>query len=346
MSRGILTVDLDVFAANLHAARTRIAPAELMFVVKDDAYAHGLPPLVTRAWAEGVRWFGALDVPTGRAVRAAIGAEARVFVWLAFGAQDLGDVVDFDFDLGVGDAALLEEIAARAGERPVRVHLKIDSGLHRNGVRPEEWGAFVTRAAELESAGAIEVVGIWSHIAEASDEEDDAARAAFDRAVAEAEAAGLRPRLRHLAASAASFERAEFRYDMCRIGAFCYGIRPAGGPGDDALGIRPIATLSVPVVGVEPDAVVLGIGALDGLPSTLAGRFTVATPEGERRVLRIDDRQSRVEPWADAAAGEWVAVHGGNAHSSATDLAEQIGTIGEEIALRVSPTVRRVYVGG
>ena len=59
----------------------------------------------------------------------------------------------------------------------MRVHLKIDTGLHRNGVRPEEWGTFVSRAAGLEAEGVIDVEGVWSHIAEASDAEDDVARA-------------------------------------------------------------------------------------------------------------------------------------------------------------------------
>lgn len=341
MSDAILTVDLDAFAANVAAARSRVAPADVMLVVKDDAYAHGIPPVVTRAWEEGVRWFGAFDVPTGRVVREALGDEPRIFVWLAFGEDELRSVAELDLDLGVGDAALLEEIAAVGGR--TRVHLKVDSGLHRNGVRPEEWPAFVERAAQLERVGTIEVVGVWSHIAEASDADDDAARAVFDLAVRQAEEAGLRPAIRHLAASAASFARGEFRYDLCRIGAFCYGIRPAGGPSDAELGIRPIATLRAPVLAVEGDSVLIGVGSLDGLPSTLAGRFDVKTPAGPRRVTRIGGRESAVESWPDAAPGEFVDVFGREAGASATDLAELIGTIGEEVALRVSPRVPREY---
>ena len=75
-----------------------------------------------------------------------------------------------------------EDVARDAG-RPARVHLKIDSGLHRNGVRPEDWPAFTARAAQLVADAAIDVVGVWSHIAEASDDEDDLARAAYDLAV-------------------------------------------------------------------------------------------------------------------------------------------------------------------
>jgi alanine racemase len=338
-----LRVDLDAFAANLAEIRQRVKPADHMLVVKDDAYGHGLEPIVSRAWAEGVRWFGAFDAGTGRAVRAELGDEARVFVWIIASTDEAQSAVDAGLDIGVGDHALLEDVAAAEGA--ARVHLKVDSGLHRNGVRPEEWRAFVARAAVLERAGAIRVIGLWSHIAEASDAEDDAARAVFDGAVAQAREAGLRPELLHLAASAAGFARPEFRYDLVRIGAFAYGIRPAGGPAEAELGIRPIATLAADVVRIDDDRVAVGLGALHGLPSILAGRFSVGTPDGPRLVREIDPNELIVETWPTANRGDEIAIYGGRALNGATDLAEQIGSIGEEIALRIAPTVPRDYGG-
>ena len=82
-------VDLDAFRRNLRRVREAVAPAAHMLVVKDDAYAHGLETLVRRAWDEGVRWFGAFDVATGAAVRAITGPDARIFVWLIGGVDDL-----------------------------------------------------------------------------------------------------------------------------------------------------------------------------------------------------------------------------------------------------------------
>jgi alanine racemase len=345
----VLHVDLDALAANIAHVRATVGASRVMLVVKDDAYAHGLEAVVARAWREGIGWFGAFDVATGVRVRAALGSDARVFSWIAASPDDVAAAVAHDLDLGVGDAPLLEDTAsaARAAGRTARVHLKIDSGLHRNGVRPEDWPAFVERAAALVSEGSIEVAGVWSHIAEASDAEDDAARAIFDDAVAQASAAGLDPSVRHLAASAASFARPEFRYDLVRVGAFCYGIRPAGGPAESALGIRPIARLEARVVRVDEDRVVIGIGHLDGLSSPLAGRATVGTPAGARALRAIGAGESAVDVWPDAAPGDVVVIYGpgDRGESSATDLAEAIDTIGEEIALRVSPLVTRVYAG-
>lgn len=338
-----LHVDLAQLAANIERVRATVAPSELMLVVKDDAYGHGLREVVRTASREGVTWFGAFDVRTGRAVRDALGEAPRIFTWIAATGGDIDDAIAADLDIGVGDAALLEDVAraaSAAGGTP-RVHLKIDTGLHRNGVRPEHWPAFVARAAQLQAEGSIEVAGVWSHIAEASDDEDDAARVAYERALAEASAAGLRPAMRHLAASAASFARPEFRYDMVRVGAFCYGIRSAGGPDAAALGLAPVGRLEADVIAVGDREVTVGVGALDGLPSTLAGRAWVGTPAGPRRVLAIGEWTS-VEAWSGAAVGDTVTVYGGGA-GSPTDLAELIGTIGEEIAVRVSPLLPRVY---
>ncbi|MBU4466354.1 MAG: alanine racemase [Actinobacteria bacterium] len=342
-----LEVDLTAFDANLAAARATIGPAELMVVVKDDAYRHGLEMICRRAWRDGVRWFGAFDVQNAAGVRAALGADARIFVWRAGTTSEIDDAVRQNLDIGVGDAAVLEDVAAAARTRGMRarVHLKIDSGLHRNGVRPENWSAFVDRAAELEVRGDITVAGVWSHIAEASDAEDDEARSVFDEAVDAARRAGLMPSVLHLAASAAAFARPEFRYDMVRIGAFCYGIRSAGGISEESLGVRPIASLRAPVHAVDHTVGVvrIGVGALDGLPSSLSGNMRVQTASGPRTVTAIGDQETTVEAWPDAVVGQMVTVYGSGA-SSATDLAEAIGTIGEEIALRVAPRVTRVYL--
>lgn len=346
-----LEVDLDAFAANLAVVRERVAPAHHMLVVKDDAYGHGLVPVIRRARNEGVRWFGAFDVRTGCAVRAELGSDVRVFAWILASRDEIAAAVDAELDLGIGDAGLLEDVAAVAGSReaarPVRVHVKVDTGLHRNGVRPEEWPQFAARTAALARRGAIEVAGLWSHISEASDADDDAARAGFESAIRIFRAAGVTAPVRHLAASAAAFARPEFRYDLVRIGAFAYGIRSAGGASAARLRIRPIATLRAPVVSVGVDGARIALGAFDGLPSTLAGRILVGTPGGPRALREIAHTDSLVAGWPGASVGQSVAVFGAApvAPHSATGVAETIHTIGEEIATRLSPLVERVYVG-
>lgn len=343
-----LHVDLDALAGNLARIRSVLGGAQHLLVVKDDAYAHGLAPIVRRAWNEGVRWFGAFDLATGLEVRAALAGvadadAARVFVWMLASREEAAAAAAARLDIGVGDALLLDDVAAAGGPPGARVHLKIDTGLHRNGVRPEEWSAFVARAREHELTGSLRIEGVWSHLAEASDEEDDRARTAFEAAAEEVESELGRPVLRHLSASAASFARSEFRYDLARIGAFAYGIRPAGGPDEAALGVRPIARLVATVDETVSDRASIALGTLHGLPSTLAP-FSVATPRGPG-VLESLEPTSAVVRAPGLSAGDRVVVFGqpGPDAGTATDLAEKIGTVGEEIVLRISPLVPRVY---
>lgn len=343
MSR--LEVDLGRIRANVEALRARIAPAEYLFVVKDDAYGHGLERVVAAVRDAGISWFGAVDVPTALRARTAAGPQPRILAWSTTTAARVAEAIAADVDLGVGDADHLETVAAVSGDRRARVHLKIDTGLHRSGVRPEDWNRFVARAAELEASGAVDVVGVWSHIAETSDADDDASHAVFGEAVAAARAAGLRPDVQHLAASAAAYARPEFRHDLVRFGAFGYGIRSADGP--DLHGIAPAATLLAPVVRLDDDVATIALGALDGLPSILAGRVAVGTPGGARMLRSVGPVESAVDAWPGASVGDEVAVFGPGAlgESSATALAEAIDTVGEEILVRVSPLIPREFVG-
>ncbi|WP_417562496.1 alanine racemase [Microbacterium sp.] len=342
-------VDLARFAADLRRIRAVVAPAQHLLVVKDDAYGHGLAQVVARAVHEGVAWFGTFDVATALAVRGVSGPGPRIVAWTVYDDAEIDTALDAGIDLGLGTHELIVRAGRRARARGARarVHLKIDTGLHRNGIRPEEWPAAVDSALDAQRAGVLEVAGVWSHIAEASDAEDDAARAAFLRGLEQFDPArtGAPAPLRHLAASAAAFARPEFRFDLVRIGAFAYGIRPAGGPLDAALGIAPIGTLYGTVTRVEAEAVVLDLGALDGLDSRLAGLVPVGTPAGERELVEVGDTFSRVAAWPGARVGDDVAVLGGRAPLSATDVAERLDTIGEEVVLRVSPRLPRTYLG-
>jgi alanine racemase len=338
-----LEIDLGAFAHNLDVVRARVAPTELMVVVKDDAYGHGVERIVRRAVEEGVSWFGAFDVQEALRTRAAAGDAARVFSWLTVGPDEIDAALDADIELGLGDLAFLDDIAAVALStgRTARVHLKIDTGLHRNGIRPEDWDGVVAHARALQDAGAVRVVGVWSHIAEASDAEDDLARAVFEDALRTAQGAGLAIEVRHLAASAASFSRPEFRYDLARVGAFCYGIRSAGGPTERELGLRPVSRLTAPVEHVGDGSVTIALGSLHGLPSNLATRSSVRIAGERVPLLRIEAGHTTLGEWASAAPGERVVVFGAGG-ASATDLAETIDTVGEEILVRVSPLVPRV----
>ncbi|WP_144872570.1 alanine racemase [Microbacterium sp. 1.5R] len=345
MTRPELRVSTRRLSLNIAAVRDRIAPSELMMVLKDDAYGHGLTWAVEAGLAAGVGWFGAYDVRSGVRAREILGAHGRIFSWVTSVDHEIDEALRHDIDLGVGSTEYLSAIIDRAAAIGIRarIHLKIDTGLHRNGMLPEEWEQTIDDVRRAEEDGAVALVGIWSHLAEASDEEDDQARREFLHAVEVSGETGAIPDALHLTASAASWWRPELRGTVSRIGAFCYGIRSADGP--DLEGIAPVAELSATVTAVHGDEVAVGIGSFDGIPSSLAAS-TVGTPAGGRSLLSVGETTSRVASWPGAAVGDsvWIFGAGDHGESSATTLAESIDTVGEEILTRLTARVRRVVV--
>ncbi|WP_350352227.1 alanine racemase [Microbacterium sp. A8/3-1] len=343
MSRPELRISSETFRANIEAVRARIAPSTLMLVLKDDAYGHGLRWAVETAVQTGIRWFGSYDIRSGLEARRIAGREARIFAWATSTDDEIDEALAHDIDLGVGTREYLSRVIARAAVlgAPARVHLKIDTGLHRNGVLPEEWPDALAEARASEQLGQLELVGVWSHIAEASDAEDDEAQTAFLDAVRIAGESGPAPALLHLTASAASWWRPELRGSVSRIGAFCYGIRSADGP--ELEGVRPVASLSALVEDVVDGAAVIAIGSFDGLPSTLSG-MPVGTSDGTRTLTEIGQTTSVVEGWPGVRVGDEVMLFGPGASGevSATTLAERIDSVGEEILTRLTPRVRRI----
>lgn len=333
-----LEISTDAFLRNIDAVAAQIAPGEFMMVTKDDAYGHGLDWAVPAARSAGVRWFGSYDVASALRIRR-LSPDARIFAWATSNAEETAEAILADVDLGVGTTSYLRRIIAEAErlQRRARVHLKIDTGLHRNGIRPEEWPDAVAEARGAEERGLLRVTGVWSHLAEASDAEDDRAQREFLSAVEVLRAAGGTPRQLHLTASAASWWRPELRGTLSRIGAFCYGVRSADGP--ELEGIRPVAALRADVVDVHDHIARIDIGALDGLPSTLVG-----APIGDRhaRILRVERTWTEISADANMRPGQSVTLFGPDG-VSATDLAERIDTVGEEILTRVSPLIERRY---
>jgi len=345
-----ITVDLDAYARNLDAIRTRVAPAEVMAVLKSDGYGHGLLPIARAATAAGITALGALDIDTALRLRdAGIGEEVLIFAWLLAPHDDLDAAVAAGIDLGVSSLDELNRAAAAASVRTdgrrARVHLKIDTGLHRNGVSPAQWPDVVERAVWLRDS--VELVGIWTHIAEASDDEDTDAITRFHSAVAVAQAVGAEPQLRHLAASAAAFFRADARLDLVRIGAFGYGISPGGGITPGELGLTPVMALTATVDSLGAGVARLAIGSGDGISSGAAGRVSVAVDGRRYPVIEVGlDAITLADPDGLLQPGDEAVLFGPGTRGEATlqEWADATGTIGEEIVTRLSPDIRRRYL--
>ncbi|GIG26895.1 alanine racemase [Cellulomonas denverensis] len=368
-------VDLGAIRAN---ARTlvRIADgAAVMAVVKADAYGHGLVPVARAAVQGGASWLGTAQLAEALALREA-GIDARVLTWLYAPGAPLDLAVAADIDLGVAAGWALDEVvaAARATGRTARVHLKVDTGLGRNGVTPAELGPVLDAAARHQAEGLIRVVGVFSHLAFADTPGHptlDHQLGVLHQAVEAARSRGIEPELRHLAASAAALTAPELHLDLVRAGLALYGLSPVpqvGGPAD--FGLVPAMTLEAEfatvkqlpaghgmsyshhyVTPVDTTVGVVPLGYGDGIPrhaSGVDGAPGAPVAVGGRELaiagrVCMDQFMVDLGPGAAEVAGDRVTLFGPGG-PSAEDWARAAGTISYEIVTRLGARVPRVYV--
>jgi alanine racemase len=366
-------VDLDAVRANVSALASLVAPAAVMVVVKADGYGHGLVPCARAARSAGAEWLGVATPAEALALRES-GDTGPVLAWLYGIDEDLTPLVAAGVDVSISTTEQLSHLVAAAAttEQAARVHLKIDTGLSRNGASASQWDPLCAAAAEAEEAGALEVVAIWSHLAAADEPGHPSVAlqvAAFDDAYARARVAGLEPRLRHLANSAGALVVPEARYDLVRVGIASYGIDPAPGLAARAgVALRPAMTLRAQLAQVKDLAAGAGVsygwtwvadrpvtvglvplGYADGVPRHGSDVAEAQVAAGRAPVRgRVCMDQLVVELPGPAAVGDEVVLFGpGSAgEPTAADWAAWCGTIGYEIVTRVGDRVPRRYTGG
>ncbi|CAN5366141.1 alanine racemase [soil metagenome] len=346
MSEPRIEIDLAAFRHNVGLLSTLVKPARTMLAVKANAYGHGLVPLARASLESGADSLAVLDVDAALELRRA-GITAQLFAWLHGQHTDFAGAVESEVDLGVSALWQLEAIVAAYRGKPARVHLKLDTGLHRNGARPEDWPGLVTTALAAERAGTIVIAGLWSHLADASAADDAAALELFRAAVAQAESLGCRPPLLHLAASSAGIREPEARFDLVRFGIAAYGISPFDDETAAQLGLRQVMAMRAPVTAVLDGVATIAVGSADGIQPPAVGKAHVAI--GGRQypitVLQIDSLGVDVAH-SPVAVGDEATVFGPGDRGEATaeQWAEWAGTIGDEIVARASERLPRVYL--
>ncbi|WP_203136271.1 alanine racemase [Microbacterium sp. JZ31] len=263
-------IDLSAIEHNVRTLRELTGTPEFIAVLKADGYGHGAVDVARAALAGGATRLGVADIGEALALRDA-GIDAPVIAWLHAPDETFVEAVARDIQLGISS---LDQLNAAATAGGAVVHLKLETGLARNGLSPQDWSTVFAEAARLERDGLVRVDGVFSHLSNTSDEEDLVQLRRFEVGVAAAEAAGLRPSVRHLAATAAAIALPQTRFDAVRIGIGLYGLSPFEGRTSADLGLRPAMTLRAQVVAVR--RVPAGHGVSYGYAHRTHGEATLA----------------------------------------------------------------------
>ncbi len=366
-------VDLAAIRANIATLRQAAPSAQVMAVVKADAYGHGLVPVSRAAVEGGAAWLGVAQLTDALTLRRA-GITAPLLTWLYTPGAPLDRAVAAGIDLSVSAHWALEEVtrAAASSGTPARVHLKVDTGMGRGGAFPDAWEDLVAAAMRAEAEGTVRVVGVWSHLARADEVGHPfitAQTEAFTHAVAVAERSGARLEVRHLANSAGTLTAPQTHFDLVRPGIATYGLTPAPDyRSSSEFGLTPAMRMEAEVMLVKhapagqgisynhtyttsgPGTLaVIPLGYADGIPRHASNAGPVQIAGRRARIAgRVCMDQFTVDlgPHGPVPrAGERAVLFGSGAEGEPTaqDWAEAAGTINYEIVTRIAARIPRTY---
>jgi alanine racemase len=371
MSRASAEINLSAITQNFKLIKSRTT-ADVLAVVKADAYGHGLIPVSKALEEAGADWFGTALLEEAINLRKA-GILKPIISWLTPLGEDFKSAIDLDIDLGIPSIDLLDEVikAASLTGKAARIHLEIDTGMSRGGVL-SEWDQLIKSVLVGVNLKQLKVIGIWSHFARA-DEPDELMNqeqlSLFEEKVNQAKTAGIDAQFIHIANSAALFTNKSAHKNIIRSGIALFGLSPdIKTIGDSSsLGLKPAMKLKAKLnlvkevkagssVGYGGTALIksdtkLGVVALgyaDGIPrstNNLAGVFVDKKRAPIIGRVSMDQFVVDLGITSTAKTGDEVIVFGDGSSGEYTvdEWAKAANTINYEIITRIGPRVPRIY---
>ncbi|MDA3030527.1 MAG: alanine racemase [Actinomycetota bacterium] len=371
MSRACVEVNLSAIAQNFKSIKSRTT-ADVLAVVKADAYGHGLIPVSKALEDAGADWFGTALLKEAINLRKA-GILKPIISWLTPLGEDFKSAIDLDIDLGIPSIDLLNEVikAASLTGKTARIHLEIDTGMSRGGVL-SEWDQLIKSVLMGVNLKQLKVIGIWSHFARADEPAEvmnQQQLSLFEEKVNQAKTAGINAEFIHIANSAALFTNKGSHKNIIRSGIALFGLSPdIKTIGDSSsLGLKPAMKLKAKLnlvkdvsagssVGYGGTAVIksdtkLGVVALgyaDGIPrntNNLAGVFVAKKRAPIIGRVSMDQFVVDLGITSTAKTGDEVIVFGDGSSGEYTvdEWAKAANTINYEIITRIGPRVPRIY---
>jgi alanine racemase len=367
MVRALARVNLAAIERNAGRIRRELGPRVMLCaVVKADGYGHGAVPAARAALAGGASWLAVATAAEAAELRAA-GIGARILVMGAISLDELPVALAAHADVVAWSERFVAFLAgAPEVEAPVRVHVKLDTGMGRLGTRISADAIAVAEAVSAEPA--LELAGAMTHFATADDPDPEFMMTQLARF--EPFVVAVRRRhpevLVHAANSAATLTEPASHYDLVRCGIALYGLDPMQESAEERE-LEPALELTSYVAAVKPAArgesagygrrfvadrdtelATVPIGYADGIRRAFANNLDVLI--GGRRqavvgAVSMDNITAELAEPGSVATGARVTIIGvdGTERQSAEELAARIGTINYEIVCGISGRVPRIY---
>jgi alanine racemase len=361
-----IRIDLEVIAANYKTLK-ELTGGTVMAIVKANAFGHGMIEVSKKLESIDVDILGTADLEEAMALREA-GIKSPIFSWLFSKSTEFEEALQNNIELGASTVVTMEKIASAAKKLGLAatVHLKVDTGLGRNGAALADWPEVVQKAIELRDASLIKLVGVFSHLSGTSEKDDLEQLRVFEEAIETAAKLGATFKIHHIAASLAALRYPSTRLDMTRIGAALYGLDPGLETNMRQYGLLPAMRVTSEVVHVKkvPSGHSLSYGYLhsttgeatlalvpfgynEGFPRISTGKAEVSLNGKKYKVLaRVAMDQFILDLGTDTAEiGDEVVIIGDGTKGEPTveELAKAAGTINDEIVTKMGGRAKRVF---
>ncbi len=361
-------INFSNYAYNFSQIQKLVGPkVNIMAVVKANAYGHGAVPIAKKALGIGARYLGVVCLYEARQLREAK-IKAPILILNYTDPGSIKEALKLKLTLTVMDEEVLKTIdkeAKKLGQK-AKIHIKVDTGMHRGGALPEET---LKLATVTENHKNVYLEGIFTHFA-ASDEKDLSFTitqlAVFNKLLKLLKDKKINPPLIHCANSAATLRLPPTYFDMVRPGVIMYGLPPSH---DFKLPFTPRTVLSwktivaqikrlkkAETVGYgrtwkakkETLMALLPIGYADGYSRALSNCWHVLIKGKKAPIvgrISMDQTVADITDIKDVEVGDEAVLIGkqGKEEITADSIAKQLGTINYEVVAKLASRVSRVY---
>lgn len=359
-------IDLDALAHNMEEMKRMAGKAEILAVLKANAYGHGAPEVFKALLDCGINRFAVANIHEALQLRA-INPDVFIMVLGYVAPQNIAVASEKDIALTVLSAEYWETIKQNA-KKPVKLHIKVNTGFNRIGFDPTEQS--FAAIAEMDKSELAVVEGIYSHFALTTREDDEEQFRKFNAFVEKLEAMGINIPMKHMADSITAVDYPWARLDMVRLGAIMYGLK-AGREGYKNYDLKPTMKVFTTVSQVREieagegvsydygfrapekmEIASLAFGYADGIPRRMGRNGEYVVIKGQRAPLIgsmcMDQCMADLRGIEGVKAGDPAQIYDleENSLASVYDLSRLLKTNKNDLIACLGKRVVRIYKKG
>lgn len=364
----IAEIDLSVFKENVKTLKIAAEKSMLLAVIKTNAYGHGILPIGLAAVEAGAECLGVTTVEEGAQLREN-GISVPIHLLSSVMPERAGDIIKYKLTASVSSKKLAEALSREAVRKgkSISVHLKIDTGLHRFGIAPEEAIAFCQSCYHLPN---LHWEGIFTHFSSADEADWETTKkqyALFANTVSELARHAFYFSILHVGGSTITIERSDMHLNMVRPGLALFGYQPAVRQ-KSIISLKPVMRLKSKILHMNelPPGTAVGyggeyvtektekiavipIGHGDGYQRALSNRGEMLVGGKRAKIIgtiSLDQTLIDVTHVPKVKEGDEVVLLGnqGKEEITARDVADWMGSIVDEVLAGLMERVKRVYV--